>query len=1240
PPSPACPARPTPTDPRTPYTAAGTFYRKFTALFYYSFRFRRPVAMVTCSRPGKMAAEASAAAGEGALPAAAVPSGSFLQRYLARLGALRLGPDNSQDAGGESGRRTELHLLFDQLISETCGPGGASAVAGTRPEDVCDLLVQACKLVQHNQEHLVNKVCQLIHHLLNRFQVIVDEESLKYLLPYFISALKQCSSWTHVEILQALAASVYNNGPKCQKYLPDLLGKNGLLIQFSSPAQTDTELKRAAVHSMANLCLSIPGQLYLEDPYRELCFQTFLSVLQSSKGSGVDDITFCMLLQNALKGIQSLLNGGKMKLTQTDQLGSLLAVLKKCMFHGLPGLNIEMPAILYPALLSQYDSSVSVKQEKLEQSNVKPTGSRRKKPKAKQKMDKPEQELKEEQERDSGGRREKPKWHGNVPQDPSLGVWNWPSDESHTSFLKDSSPWRAHAWKKISSSDSEYSDAEGGMQNKTRSFQAKVRQGALTCFLSTVKSIEKKVLYGYWPAFVPDAPGIGSPQSVSLITIALKDPSPKTRACALQVLSAILEGSKQFLCIAEDATDHKRAFTPFSVTVASSIRELHRCLLLALVAESSFQTLTQIIKCLANLVSNAPYSRLKPGLLSRVWNQIKPYIRHKDVNVRVSSLTLLGAIVSAQAPLPEVQLLLQQPSFSGLSDSGSTTPHNSGTTEWQGKAPLAPGEPPLMSEPIPAEPCWLIRLCISLVVLPKEDSYSDSDAGCLATTGVYEPSPVRLESLQVLTLLVRGYFAVSQSYLLELGEVACKCMEETDPSIQLHGAKLLDELGVGIVQQHKPDSAVPSDQRVPVDLVVTFWTRMLNGPLPGALQNSQHPTLQTSTCNALSSILPEAFSDLPDDKQILCITILLGLNHSENPLVKAAAARALGVYVVFPCLRQDVMFVADTANAVLSSLCDSSPNVRAKAAWSLGNLTDALIINMELMGQSFQNEFSDLLLLKMLRSATEASKDKDKASTEFQNLLQVKSNVVRALGNLLHFLQPSHIGNPRFSEPIEESIQALISTVQSEATMKARWNACYALGNVFKNPALPLGEAPWTALAYNALTSVVKSCKNFKVRIKSAAALSVPGERKHYGTPEQFSQIWSALIVALQRSEDTEDFLEFKYSASLRTQLCHALLHLLSLADEMDLPSIRATVAEHGQLIGSYMLQYMKSGVEDEGSGMGENFPERDSILKRAIEHLRGIEELSGGRLMKRGAVAYLEDILEIHNSSTALAEV
>ncbi|KAF1620732.1 HEAT repeat-containing protein 6, partial [Eudyptes chrysolophus] len=1100
-------------------------------------------------------------------------------------------------------------------------------------QDVCALLVQACQLVHLDQEHLVSKVCQLIHHLLNRFQVMVDEQNLNFLLSYCISALKQCSSWTHVEILQALAALVYNNGPKCQKYLPDLLGKTGLLVQFSDSTQPDVELRRAAVRSMANLCLSVPGQPYLDESYRSICFQTFLSVLQSSKTSDVDDITFCMLLQNALKGIQSLLNGGKMKLMQTDQIGSLLAVLKKCMFHGLPGLSIEVPAALYPAPLPQYDKRSPVKQEQSELAAFKQTGNRRKKSKGKQKKG----EFGEEGREDLGDAGNESvlgadmlKLHlGDVQSSPYSDPRTRASDVAYVPAGKDRLSSHCTSWKRISSSESEYSDAEGGIQSKMRSYQANVRQGALACFLSAIKSIEKRVLYGYWSAFVPDAPGIGSPQSVSLMTIALKDPSPKTRACALQVLSAILEGSKQFLSVAEDANDHKRAFTPFSVTIASSIRELHRCLLLALVAESSSQTLTQIVKCLANLVSNAPYSRLKPGLLTRVWNQIKPYICHKDVNVRVSSLTLLGAIVSVQAPLPEVQLLLQQPSSSGLNNSGSATPHRFNASEQWRKA--VPSEEEPTDNPAgctSSEPCWLLRLCVSIVVLPREDSCSDSDANFPSFSSVYEPCPLRLESLQVLALLVKGYFSMAQSYFLELGEVACRCMEEMDPSIQLHGAKLLEELGTGVLQQYKPDSAVARDQRVPVSVVVTFWTVILNGPLPGTLQNSPHATLQTSACDALSSILPEAFSSLQNDQQILCVTLLLGLNHSENPLVKAAAARALGVYILFPCLRQDVMFVADTANAILNSLHDKSPNVRAKAAWSLGNLTDTLIINMETMGQSFQEEFSDLLLLKTLRSATEASKDRDK----------VKSNAVRALGNVLHFLQPYHIANPRFREAIEESLQALISTVQSEATMKVRWNACYALGNVFKNPALPLGEAPWTTQAYSALSSVVKSCKNFKVRIKSAMALSIPSKRECYGSAEQFCQIWSALVVALQKSEDTEDFLEFKYSASLRTQICQALLHLLSLAKSTDLPVIWETITEHGNAIKSYVLQYLKSGVEENEAGVQTDLCERERVLKGAIEHLGGIEKQLEGKARVRVSV-YLEDVLTNHASATELTE-
>ncbi|XP_045442122.1 HEAT repeat-containing protein 6 isoform X3 [Pipistrellus kuhlii] len=1105
--------------------------------------------------------------------------GAGFRRLSARLRALR--PDDS------SASRTEIHLLLDQLISENYSAGG-----GVAPEDVSTLLVQACRLVPLNQNHLVSKVSQLTHHLLNTLQVIVDERNLDFLLAYTISAIQQCSSWTHVKILQALAALVYGNGSRCQKYLPDLLGKSGLLMKLSDVAQSDPEVRRAAVHCMANLCLSVPGQPYLEEPYQNICFQAFLTILQSPKSPEMDDITFCMLLQNALKGIQSLLNGGKMKLTQTEELGALLAVLKKSMFHGLPGINIEMPTVLYPTPLPQYDGRPPVKLQLPESSASRPTMVHNRKKKSKTKPKKIQQEEEEEEEGSSGEREAAPVTgvgranvhEGNTQSPSSSAVQSSRLDGSGAAGKGGvSSPFSSSSWKRISSSESDYSDAEGGVQSKMRSYQAKVRQGALACFLSTIKSIEKKVLYGYWSAFVSDTPELGSPQSVSLMTLTLKDPSPKTRACALQALSAILEGSKQFLSVAEDTSDHRRAFTPFSVMIASSIRELHRCLLLALVAESSSQTLTQIIKCLANLVSNSPYNRLKLSLLTKVWNQIKPYVRHKDVNVRVSSLTLLGAIVSTHAPLPEVQLLLQQPCSSGLSNSDSATPHLSPPDRWK-KAPSGRflEEASVSSPPGSSEPCWLVRLCISTAVLPREDSCSGSDAGCAAGS-TYMPSPMRLEALQVLAHLSKGYFSVAQGYLMELGEVICKCMGEADPSIQLHGAKLLEELGTGLIQQYKPDSTLVPEQRVPVTMVVLFWTMMLSGPLPRALQNAEHPTLQASACDALSSILPEAFSSL-----------------------------------------RDVIFVADTANAILMSLQDKSLNVRAKAAWSLGNLTDTLIVNMETPDPSFQEEFSGLLLLKMLRSAIEASKDKDK----------VKSNAVRALGNLLHFLQPSHIEKPQFAEIIEESIQALIATVLIEAAMKVRWNACYAMGNVFKNPALPLGTAPWTSQAYKALTSVVTSCKNFKVRIRSATALSIPGKREHYGSVDQYAQIWNALVTALQKSEDTTDFLEFKYCASLRTQICQALVHLLSLASASDLPCIKETLELNEDMIRSYFLQFLKSGAEGDDAGAPHSPQERDQLVRSALEHISTVQALAGDTA-KRAIMAFLDNILTVYLASS-----
>ncbi|KAK9536626.1 hypothetical protein VZT92_006393 [Zoarces viviparus] len=1169
-------------------------------------------------------------------------------RCAAKLRALRA--DSSQ-------LREELNLFLDQLLSENYNKTFEPNI-NIRPEDVCSLLKHISCLVPLSQEHLVIKLCQLVHHLLNQLKVIMDERTLDVLLNYTTSALKVCSTWTHSDVLLALSTIVYGNGPQCHQHLRDLLGEDGVLLLYSSPSQPSIELRRVALTCMANICLRIPGQAPLDDQYRSASFKVFLETLQSSKPPNTDELFYCMVIQAALKGLQCCLSGGKWKFVG-EELGSVLAALKRLMFQGTPGVSVEWPTVLYPTPLPQYEAPSAPKPAEPPKSpeppkDAAPSGktSANKKRKSKGKGKKTSSEESRVDDGEEENRETVPALQKGGGREAGRGEGE--------SLSKTSGPSLYPSWKRASS-DSEFSDPEGSAQSKLRLYNGRMRQGALHCLLAVVKGVEKRTLYGYWSSFIPDSP-IGGPPPLTLITIILKDPSPKVRACALQVLSAILDGSRQFLAVAEDTASPRKSYTPFSFLLATAVRELHRALTLALLAETSPQTLTQVIKCLAYLVANAPYHRLRPGLLSQLWKQMRAYVRHRDVNVRVSVLTLYGALVTTQAPLPEVQLLLRQPEISSSSRTGSFTPQDSGLS-WRQRdgvsTPPTPVKPSLRSsrthspqvprtpEEVDSAPPWLLQLCMSLVTQPREDQ-SDGEGAGAGGGAALEPSPVRLEALQVMFHLVRGYFSLAQACLCEIGQVSARCLGETDPSIQLHGAKLLEELGTGIILQYRAENNVSESSRVPMSQVVLFWSEVLSGPLNGALQSEQHPTLQTSACDALSSILPQAFSQLPDKTQLMCITVLLGLTYSENYLVKTAAVRALGVYILFPCLREDVMFVADTANTILAALDDRSPNVRAKAAWSLGNLTDTLVVNMESVGVDFQEELSDMLLLKMLQAATRASADKDR----------VKANAVRALGNLLHFLRESQLTRSAFQRPLEDAVLALVKTIQSEATMKVRWNACYALGNAFRNPALPLDSAPWSCDAFSSLCHVVSSCKNFKVRIKSAAALAIPTTRGSYGDSERFGCVWRSLAKALENSEDTNDFFEYRYSASLRHTLSQALLHLLAVSQSQDMPSLGASLAgEEGRGIKEHLINYLRAeeggggggeGAEGEKEAGGESFTLQQRIggLQETLIRLKELEAEGDGRgeeeRCREMVVHFLEDLLqtcEAETTKTALSE-
>lgn len=185
-------------------------------------------------------------------------------------------------------------------------------------------------------------------------------------------------------------------------------------------------------------------------------------------------------------------------------------------------------------------------------------------------------------------------------------------------------------------------------------------------------------------------------------------------------------------------------------------------------------------------------------------------------------------------------------------------------------------------------------------------------------------------------------------------------------------------------------------------------------------------------------------------------------------------------------------------------------------------------------------------------------------------------------------------------------------------------------------------SALWSCDAFSSLCHVVTSCKNFKVRIKSAAALAVPSRRSCYGDTKQFLCVWRSLATALENSEDTNDFLEYRYSASLRHTLSQALLHLLSVSQLQDMPALGASLArEEGSVIKEHLIKYVRA---QEGGGDGEQ-REKDAVgdsvtpqqrvggLQQTLIRLRGLKAEGEGRgeeeRGKEVVVHFLEDLLK-----------
>lgn len=132
-------------------------------------------------------------------------------------------------------------------------------------------------------------------------------------------------------------------------------------------------------------------------------------------------------------------------------------------------------------------------------------------------------------------------------------------------------------------------------------------------------------MFGYWFSFLPAGPS--TPQTRTLITCLLKDPSSRNRMAILNIIVSLLLGSRNYLLQAESSKKTSTSFTPFSISLGYLVEELHRSLCLALLSEHSTPVKMHILKCIAALVQNSPYHRLDVGLITKIVRNVRGLLK-------------------------------------------------------------------------------------------------------------------------------------------------------------------------------------------------------------------------------------------------------------------------------------------------------------------------------------------------------------------------------------------------------------------------------------------------------------------------------------------------------------------------------------------------------------------------------------------------------------------------------------
>ncbi|KAG1453298.1 hypothetical protein G6F55_008215 [Rhizopus delemar] len=401
-----------------------------------------------------------------------------------------------------------------------------------------------------------------------------------------------------------------------------------------------------------------------------------------------------------------------------------------------------------------------------------------------------------------------------------------------------------------------------------------------------------------------------------------------------------------------------------------------------------------------------------------------------------------------------------------------------------------------------------------------------------------EEKDVCAESWRICSILTKNYFEETMPVFWE------KLTRIFDNRLPMSPAslKLAEAYSSAMGEHVKEDDGVKPEH-------VEWWKSMIERYLQQASANV--PTVRAAACDCFASMSKDIFESLHYRHQRLAITLLYPLASDSDANVRAAACRALGVFVLFPSLKEDSLFVSDMMKAILAQKDEKITLILVRSSWALANMCDALVMESEKEEFKLREYMSTSEWIDVLTFSTKASTDNEK----------LRSNAVRAIGSLLRVTPKEYFDNTRIMSLVSHAMDGLVKNIET-GSLKTRWNACHATSNMFLNPYFPIGYMneggiyPWTQTIYEALIQSLLQCKNFKVRINACLALSTPKSREKYGN--KLEMIMSSISEAWKKCQENEGYSEIKYRNQLESQVDVVFFKQLYKLLQIIMPGIRS----------------------------------------------------------------------------------